>query len=471
MRLPSAEFKKSILMIFLFLLCFFQMGILWSEKNPGVLFSFSQNARGNDFVDIDEVKENYYRPKAILISSGKGDLYWKLDAKSSLYRSIWNDFKESYLSQIIQSKPSIRDKDYEQSWDYLSKMKSIILEFEYEIPSGIIHWMEDLDSASVSTISHIYKIAIHPSEDINNDKNTLYVYDGKNVYKYVVTIEQGNMKKEDYIKAIETASENESVVSMNRLITYNPITEQRELLVSLSDEEKKIWDLLLTTPDKIVLKKDNIDRVQDYLLDEYRGSIVSKMSDDGTNIIFSDPEKVYRYYNNGLLEYQYRNKDSVEKGRVEEALAQALTFIEYRRRDLIEGAEIILSDIKDKGRYYTFTFDYVVEDMKVKVLKTRTGSVEPAIVIDSVKDRVLDAKWYIKTFANNDYSNVYNMSFFRFYEKQFIKEYPQLRNKPVIVDVSTEYLFSDIGTRAEPFWLIETDSNQVIFIGMQGKEQ
>jgi hypothetical protein len=447
------------------------MGILWSEKNPGVLFSFSQNAIGNDFVDIDEVKENYYRPKSILISSGKGDLYWKLDSKNSLYRSIWNDFKESYLSQIIQSKPSIRDKDYEQSWEYLSKMKSIILEFEYGIPSGIIHWMEDLDAGSFSTISHIYKIAIHPSEDINNDKNTLYIHDGKNVYKYVVTIEQGNMKKEDYIKAIETAAENESVVSMNRLITYNPITEQQELLVSLSDEGKKIWDLLLTTPDKIVLKKDNIDRVQDYLLDEYKGSIVSKMSEDGTNIIFSDPEKVYRYYNNGLLEYQYRDKDAVEKGRVEEALAQALTFIEYRRRDLIEGAEIILSDISDKGRYYTFTFDYVVEDMKVKVLKTRTGSVESAIVINSVKDRVLDAKWYIKTFANNDYSNVYNMSFFRFYERQFIREYPQLRNKPVIADVSTEYLFSDIGTRAEPFWLIETDSNQVIFIGMQGKEQ
>ena len=470
MRLSSAEFKKSILMIFLFLLCFFQMGILWSEKNPGVLFSFSHSARSNSSIDIDEVKENYYRPKAILISSGKGDLYWKLNSKSNLYRLIWNDFKDSYLSQIIQSKPSIRDKDYEQSWEYLSRMKSIILEFECEIPSGVIHWMENLDAASLSTISNIYKIAVHPSEDINNDKNTLYVYDGKNVYKYVVTIKQGNMKKEDYIKAIETASENESVVSMNRLITYNPITEQQELLVSLSDEEKKIWDLLLTTPDKIILKKDNIDIVQDYLLDEYRGSVVSKRSDDGTNIIFSDPEKVYRYYNNGLLEYQYRNKESVEKGRVEEALEQALIFIEYRRRDLIEGAEIILSDIKDKGRYYAFTFDYVVDDMKVRVLKSRTGSVEPAIVINAVKDRILDAKWYIKTFANNDYSNVYNISFFRFYENVFIREYPQLRNKPVIVDVSTEYLFSDIGTRAEPFWLIETKESQVIFIGMQGKE-
>ncbi|HAA25436.1 MAG TPA: hypothetical protein DCE11_04860 [Ruminiclostridium sp.] len=470
MRLSNVDFKKSILMIFLFLLCFFQMGILWSEKNPGVLFSFSHSVRGNDFVDINEVKENYYRPKEILISSGKGDLYWKLDSKSNLYRSIWNDFKDSYLSQIIQSKPSIRDKDYEQSWEYLSRMKSIIVEFGYEIPSGVIQWMENLDTASLSAIPNIYKIAIHPSEDINNGKNTLYVYDGSNVYKYVVTIKQGNMKKEDYIKAIETAAENEFVVPMNRLITYNPITEQRELLVCLSDEERKIWDLLLTTPDRIVLKKDNIETVQDYLLDEYKGSMVSKWSEDGTNIIFSDPEKVYRYYNNGLLEYQNRYKEAVDKGRVEEALAEALTFIEYRRRDLIEGADIILSDISDKGRYYAFTFDYIVDDMKVKVLRTRTGTVEPAIVINAVKDRVLDAKWYIKTFANNDYSNVYNMSFFRFYERQFIREYPDLRNKPVILDVSNEYLFSDIGTRAEPFWLIETNSNQLIFVGMQGKE-
>ena len=72
------------------------MGILWSEKNPGVLFSFSHSARSNSSIDIDEVKENYYRPKAILISSGKGDLYWKLNSKSNLYRLIWNDFKDSY---------------------------------------------------------------------------------------------------------------------------------------------------------------------------------------------------------------------------------------------------------------------------------------------------------------------------------------------------------------------------------------
>ena len=62
------------------------------------------------------------------------------------------------------------------------------------------------------------------------------------------------MKKEDYIKAIETASENESVVSMNRLITYNPITEQHELLVSLSDEEK-IWDLINHTRQNSIEKR------------------------------------------------------------------------------------------------------------------------------------------------------------------------------------------------------------------------
>ncbi len=468
--LSNSEFRKSIFMIVLFLLSLFQMGILWSEKNPGVPFPFSPQTRNQNTIDIDEVKENYYRPENVLISSGKADLYYRLDSSNNLYQAIWKDFKDSYLKQIIQMKPIVGDKDYERDWDSLSRMKVVILEFIQPIPTGIISWMEGTDYASGTMPSQIYKIAVFPSEDINNNKNTLYVYDGLSVYKYVVTIEQGNMKKEEYIRTVEAIEENTSITALNRLITFYPVTEEEDLLVTLfTDKDKKIWDLLATTPEEIILERDNIDRLKEYLLDDDRGSI-TKLSGDGTNVIFSYTGQVYRYYYNGFLEYQYRGRETSEKGRVEEAFAKALTFIEYRRRDLVDRADIILSKIEEDvtGSSYIFTFNYVIDDMNIKIID-QEKSVKSAIIIKAAEDRVLDAKWYIKTFAYNDYSSQYSLSFFNLYENQFIREYPQLKNKPIIMDISIDYLFSENGTRAEPYWMIETDS-QGIFIRMRGKE-
>jgi len=54
----SLEFKKSILMIVLLLLSVFQMGILWSDKSPGVPFPFLSQSLWSkaETVKIDEVK-------------------------------------------------------------------------------------------------------------------------------------------------------------------------------------------------------------------------------------------------------------------------------------------------------------------------------------------------------------------------------------------------------------------------------
>ena len=59
----------------------------------------------------------------------------------------------------------------------------------------IISWVTNYKSIFTMPLKQIYKIAIFPTESINNNENTLYVYDGETVYKYVVKTEQGNMKK------------------------------------------------------------------------------------------------------------------------------------------------------------------------------------------------------------------------------------------------------------------------------------
>ena len=472
MRIFSLEYKKSLLMIFLILLSLLQMGILWTEKNPGVPFLFSsQKLWYNDHsVDIDKVKENYIQPEKIMVSEGSGGLYWTLNRQDSLFHAIWNDLKQSYFKQILQIRPVEGSKSYERDWYSLIGMKCIVVEFKNPIRSEIVRWVIGKESTFSTTLKQIYKIAIFPSESINNNENTFYVFDGETVYKYLVKIEQGNLKKEDYIKAIRNIHQNENIIPMNRLNYFYPSVENEELFVSLEENrERKIWDLLVKTPDKIILNRDNVDKIEDYLLgDKYKSSMVRKFGEDGTSIIFSDTEQVLRYYKNGFLDYQYRNKSLGDKGTVNEAFEKSLTFIEYRRNNLIEGVDILLSKIEEKSENYVFTFDYVLDGMEIKIMDSQNQTVKPAITIVANSDRVVDVKWYIKTFSNNDYYNYYSLYFFDIFENKMIQEYPQVLYSTDISDISISYICPENSMRAEPYWIIKTDE-QDIFLRMQGK--
>lgn len=473
MRIANAEYKKSILMIFLLLLCVFQMGILWSEKNPGIPFPFITQLRfwkSNETHNIDEVKNNYYSAGTIIVSNGSEDLCWPLNPGHNLYKSVWKDLQNSYLRQIIEKRPeqTSGEKLYEQNWYTLIKMKCIIVEFKNPLPKGAIKWLTGAKDIAASSLKNIYKIAIVPYESINNNENTLYVYDGVNISKYLVNIGSGDMKKSEYIKAIETIEDNEGVFPMNRLASYYPSIKNPELLVRMDSGEKKIWDLLVITPNEIDFNNENVDRIEEYLLEDHRGSIIPKFSEDGTNLIFTDEQQVYRYYYNGFFDYQYRKKNNGDKGLVEEALEKALIFIENRKNKLIDGVEIHLSKISEKPFYYEFTFDYVFDGMEVKIQDSRNQDVQPAIIISANRDRVVDVKWYIKTFAYNDYYDFYNLNFYDFFEKQLIVEYPEYALDPVINDISAVYICPENGMRAEPYWQVDI-SSKPIYIKMRGK--
>lgn len=474
MRIISLERKKTIFIMILVLLSILQMGILWTEKNPGVPFLFSTQKLwySVDLPDIDDVKGKYLQPEKIIVSDGSGILYWSINTTDNYYGSIWADLNKSYFRQILEQKPTEGTKSYEQDWHSLIKMKSIIVEFKSPVSTEIISWVTNYKSIFTMPLKQIYKIAIFPTESINNNENTLYVYDGETVYKYVVKTEQGNMKKDEYVGIINNIHKNEASIPLNKLAYSYPSVKNQELIVSLDvKSERKIWDLLVKTPDEIILNRDNLDNIENYLLgDIYRGSMVTTFKDDSTSIICSDTEQVLRYYRNGFLDYQYRNRSLGEKGRVSDAFEKALTFIEHRR-NLIEGVDIVLSSVEqeDKDENYIFTFDYIIDGMEVKIMSEQDEAVKPAITIVANSDRVVDVKWYIKTFSNNDYYNYYSLYFFDIFDNKMINDYPQPLHNFNIYDISIDYICPESSMRAEPYWFIDTGS-QVLYLRMQGKE-
>ena len=99
-------------------------------------------------------------------------------------------------------------------------------------------------------------------------------------------------------------------------------------------------------------------------------------------------------------------------------------------------------------------------------LQDRT--VKPAITVVANRDRVVDVKWYIKTFSNNDYYNNYSLYFFDIFQNKMIEDYPEILNNPDIYDISIIYICPENSTRAEPYWVIKT-ANQDAYLRMQGK--
>ncbi len=455
MRL-SLEFKKSILMILLLLLSVFQMGILWSDKSPGIPFPFlSQSLWAKaETVKIDEVKTFYIHPKRIVVSDGGTGItegngkYWTLSSGSDAYKGIWTDISGSYLRQILEKKP---EEENPSDWNTIMKKKCILIEFKISIPVGILQWMSGTKKPVVPPFKDIYKIALFP-ESINYNEIILYVTgDGDKAYKYVVTIE-GNLRKEDYKALINGTAGNDSIIPLTLVGTYHPVKND-ELLAVLSDkkETRIIWDLSVKTPKEIILQRENIDTIQEILLDS--GSKYTEMNEDGSEVLFSDDEKIVRYHQNGFFDYRLRQLNG-PKGAVEEAFEKAVAFIEARRKKIIYETDINLRSIESKENYYVFTFDYLFDDMDLEVLDEGTRTIGPVITISANRERVLDVKWYIKTLEYNDYHNYYNLNFYDFYENQLVSE-PKFGGQ--IQDITIKYLYSENGMRAEPYWMVETD--------------
>ena len=55
--------------------------------------------------------------------------------------------------------------------------------------------------------------------------------------------------------------------------------------------------------------------IEEYLRED-TGSMITKFSEDGTNLIFRTSSR-FIYYFNGFFDYQYRNKNNGDKGLVE----------------------------------------------------------------------------------------------------------------------------------------------------------
>ena len=129
--------------------------------------------------------EDFFRPFKIVVSAGFENPHWVINEDDSHYDEVWKNAKY-YLKNIISSKKIISEREFlESQWKEVIEKKSVIIEFKNDISSNLIAAFLGVGASGGLKAEKIYKMAILPAENINNNVN-IYIYTGEKVYLYTM---------------------------------------------------------------------------------------------------------------------------------------------------------------------------------------------------------------------------------------------------------------------------------------------
>ena len=465
MRL-NKEKIKTVLLIVLVAASLFQIGIHWSQQGQGFPFRFL--ARLFNYVDIyasvdvDSIKHQYFVPERIIVSRSPTALKWKLRQGDPYFNELWEDVSKNYLPEILGQKPSkILPKE---EWPQITSVRCIRFDLSTEWPSDIILWLENKNDKKSTEFKSVNSIAILPEEDVNKAVNTVYIFDGYQIYKYSINIKRDFLPKDEYTKLAEKLSY-ENRLEYDTLSEMAGFDSSEDIFVPVYQDSSALFPTLsIEIPESLQLNEENFENevIAESLLKNQKDSLMVKYNENSGQIIFTDTENLYRLYGNGVLEYKYLPTSVVQAGEVSAAFSKALSFIELRR-DLLGDVDIVLSKIIS-DKYYEFHFDY--EYNGVPVFYTGLNSKErisSPIVIKATSERVIECVWVMRSFTESDTSRKYNLSFSKLLNDQIPQYHPEIMTTDDIFFERMEpgYVFgASTKTKVQglPHWIISNRS-------------
>ena len=419
MRKQKKERIKTIILISLIIVSVMQIGIHLNQQTQGFPFDFLSTFLGGgtdinkNVINIDAVRESYFLPKDITISKNSFT-QWIFSQNNPYYQNIWNDVRQNYLPVILSSKPAkIYPKD---KWVSLLNETCTRIDFPVNYPKSMI---VDGANATNQSFNSIESIAIRPQDDVNETRNTVYVYDETSVYVYTIDI-KGNMQPKIFYRTLPTRLTDQVGLYMPMSALGQSFSDYRtdnpDIPIYVDENSTQSFQSINTkVPDAITLDpgSDDLDSAQESILLNQKDSFIARHLEDNT-AVFSDLDNVYELDSHGVLKYRYLPKDSTGIGEIKNAFDNAISFIELRK-NLVGNANIVLSSfvIDKKDNCYIFRFNYMLNGERIYItdIKESEAISSPAIEIKATADRVLECQWIIREFTgNNDYTN-YRVSF------------------------------------------------------------
>jgi len=468
MSKDKRERIKTRILILLVITCIIQLGIHWNMQTQRLPFHFiseifAGNGRSTN-LDVDSLRKTYFIPETIMVSISSS--YWRLDERDHQFHKIWDDIRDNYLSIIFRQKP---DKILpKEQWDTITGARYIRIDFDATWPSNVVNWLIEEKPSDTKSFEGIKSIVIAPQLDVNQAVNTLFVYDGNQIYQYQVNIKRDALPKSYYSSLMDEVSFSNRP-SLRLLTSVSNFVSNNDIFVALNSGKGSAFSRInMVIPREIVLNRTNLENysIQDNILLDEKESLSANYIDSSGYILFTDTENLYRLYNDGVLEYKYLPSISPGQDNASAAFKQAVTFIEQRRH-LVGEARISLKSIKKENNYYLMEFDYKLEGVPVHFVSEKDSMISSPIIIKANSERILECQWIIRHFSKIDKPVYYNIDFPDLLNNQIASSYPEiLENKDNIFErIEPGYIFERHSPESVillPNWIISTDSKNYI---------
>lgn len=467
MKRQKKERLKSGILVLVMVLSMIQIGILWNQSQ-GFPFSFLLESifagNGNDQVDVEQVKENYFYPEDIVIFTDRFS-QWILDNQHLSYQIIWDDIKQNYLPEICKAKPR---RIYPASmWSELKKMSSVQIDFSAKYPNSMLLWFTGLKTASPS-FNGIKGLILQPQENVNITINTLYVYDESNVYMYHIEIKDSMRPKAYYSGLAQELRNQTDIVPMSAIgETFpdlsDPLYDDIPIYAMDAEVTQSMRVVDAGIPEALILdsEDDDLSSIQESILLDQKDSFLAMRDRTENIVVFSDLENVYQLDSYGVLEYKYLAAEQKnDPGDAKSSFVHALSFIELRK-DLAGDADVVLKDIVQEENAFVFTFGYRFDGLDIYISDVENNNYlsAPAIKIKASSERVLECRWVVREFRSNWKNQDYGVSFIDMLDKIYASN-PNLLKFERFQSIRMGYHLFITGAAEEhlrPCWLVKTD--------------
>lgn len=477
---------KTILLVFLIVLCVVQVGILWSTQSRSFPFlsSLFSDSKTTSLVTVEDSKAKYLLPSKIVLSTAFDGDHIIIPNGSKEYVRVWEGAKW-YISHVLDARPQKIQSFNEKVWGRISASKPYMLEFKTAIPIDIVKWVLNLKPSAGGGLSSIYKIIVCPADPVTGENATVYIRDDKNIYTFVITDSKNsalgsdeftdiytNLKENTNAKNYQSAAEKWEDTNISKDM-FGPMLE---------NTGEDYPSITCTTFSGMDESDANNYKYEDYerIASELFGKSSSNYdydTDINGSVVFKKTDIVYRLYRNSVLEYKYmENQTSTYDLRLLDAYKKAIEFIIdiNRQNNFLSNVNVYLSFFEKKSNSYIFKFDYgiVINDkygevpvlLKDYAIAKGMDNLDSCISIEANSKRVTHCEMIPLKFKSGKMSK-YEWAFTNMYQKEF-EEYPELNKKDISVkNFGIYYVMSNnvLKKHIDPSFVLYTaDDNYVV---------
>jgi hypothetical protein len=365
----------TVILVFLILASVIQTLFVWRQDIEG--FPFNLFDKSSSSVDEQFVLGNLFMPSAIYIGRGIDQPRYLVNA--GRFETVWNDTKR-FLAQILTNAKIADYGNFGYSlaeWKKIVSKKGYYITFPFDIEPIFLANLIDCDLINNSIQGGIRAIAILPWDNVNSNMLNIYIRTAYDIYRFTLEIRDLNERKLIY-DIILNEQESSGGYEFRYLADVFP-TEDFKYDINGT------MLILLTSFDKSVIENVNaigfrnsfglqnnisdegyINEIARIITGSNESNYITSRDSENT-VILKNINNIYRYYSEGVLEYNYISgpgaKPEADYSVMISNVAKQLSSFD----PFIDTNQIYLSDIRSGSGTYTFTFDYTFNNRSVAV--------------------------------------------------------------------------------------------------------